>query len=154
MKKIIELANKYKELILYVIFGGLTTLVNFVSFWICGKLLGEELYLVSNAVAWFVSVIFAYFTNKLFVFESKSFAPKVLLKEITVFFTARVFSFGVEEGGMWVFIDLLNFGEFSFEFFGFEIGGQLIAKLLLAVIVVIMNYFVSKFVAFSKKTKQ
>lgn len=154
MKRIIELINKYKELILYVIFGGLTTVVNFIVFWICGKILGEDLYLINNALAWFVSVVFAYFTNKLFVFESKSFAFKVLFKEVSVFFSARIFSFGVEEGGMWLFVDLLKFGEFSFEIFGFEISGQLIAKLILAVVVVIINYFVSKFVAFAKKEKK
>ena len=153
MKKITELLNKYKELILYVVFGGLTTVVNFIAFWICGKLLGEELYLVSNAIAWLVSVIFAYITNKLFVFESKSFAPKILFKEISTFVSARIFSFGVEEGGMWLFIDLLKFGEFSINILGFEISGQLIAKLILAVFVVILNYFASKFVIFKKKDK-
>ena len=153
MKKIIELINKYKELILYVIFGGLTTVVNFIIFWICGKILGEELYLVSNAIAWFAAVIFAYFTNKIFVFESKSFALKVIIKEIGVFFTARVLSFGIEEGGLWLFVDALGFGEYSLDVFEFIISGQLIAKLILAVVVVIMNYFISKFVAFSKKNK-
>ena len=153
MKKIIELINKYKELILYVLFGGLTTVVNFVAFWICGKILGEELYLVSNAVAWIVSVVFAYVTNKLFVFESKSFAPKILAKEITTFVSARVFSFGVEEGGMWFFVDLLKFGEYSISILGFEISGQLISKLILAVVVVILNYFASKFVVFKNKNK-
>ena len=154
MKKITELIKKYKELLLYVIFGGLTTVVNFIAFWICGKLLGEELYLVSNAIAWFVSVVFAYITNKLFVFESKSFAPKTLLKEIPSFFSARIFSFGVEEGGMWLFVDLLRFGEFSLNVFGFAISGQLIAKLILAVFVVILNYFASKFVIFRKKNEK
>ncbi len=154
MKKITELIKKYKELLLYVIFGGLTTVVNFIAFWVCGKLLGEELYLVSNAIAWFVSVVFAYITNKIFVFESKSFAPKILLKEIPAFFSARIFSFGVEEGGMWLFVDLLKFGEYSLTVFGFEISGQLIAKLILAVIVVILNYFASKFVIFRKKSEK
>lgn len=154
MKKIIELINKYKELILYVIFGGFTTVVNFIAFWVCGKILGEQLYLVSNAIAWFAAVVFAYFTNKIFVFESKSFAPKVIIKEIGVFFTARVVSFGIEEGGLWIFVDAFKFGEYSFDLFGFSISGQLIAKLLLAVIVVVLNYFISKFVAFSKKNKE
>lgn len=152
MKKITELIKKYKELLLYVIFGGLTTVMNFIAFWICGKILGDELYLISNAIAWFISVVFAYFTNKLFVFESKSFAPKVLFKEISEFFGARVFSFFVEEGGLILLVQTLNFGEFSLTVFGFEISGQLIAKLILAVIVVILNYFASKFVIFRKKS--
>ncbi|MBQ7117976.1 MAG: GtrA family protein [Clostridia bacterium] len=154
MKKIFELIDKYKELILYIVFGGLTTAVNFVAFWICGKLLGEDLYYVSNAIAWFVSVVFAYITNKLFVFEAKSFTPKVLFKEISVFFSARVFSFFVEEGGLVLLVWVLNFGEYSMNVLGFEINGQLIAKALLAVIVVLINYFVSKFAVFTKNTKE
>ena len=67
-----KLFIKYKELITYVIFGVLTTLVNFFAFWLFTKILGEELYLINNAIAWVMGVIFAYITNKLFVFESKS----------------------------------------------------------------------------------
>lgn len=152
MKKLTELILKYKELIAYVFFGALTTAVNFVTFWVLSKILGEDLYYISNAIAWFISVVFAYFTNKLFVFESKSFAPKVLFKEIPEFFGARVFSFFVEEGGLILLVQTLNFGEFSLTVFGFEISGQLIAKLILAVIVVILNYFASKFVIFRKKS--
>mgnify|MGYP002513124239 FL=1 len=61
---------KYKELITYVIFGVLTTVVNFFAFWLFTKIFGEAFYLVNNAIAWVVGVVFAYITNKLFVFES------------------------------------------------------------------------------------
>ena len=153
MKKLTELFLKYKELVTYVFFGALTTLVNFLTFSLFRWLLGEELYLLNNAIAWLVSVIFAYITNKLFVFGSKSFETKTLLKEISEFFSARIFSFGLEEGGMWLLIDLLSFGDYSLTVFGFKISGQLIAKLLLSVIVVIFNYFASKLVIFKKKSK-
>lgn len=153
MSKIKELFKKYEELILYVVFGGLTTVVNFISFWAFNKLLGENLYLVSNIVAWFISVVFAYVTNKLWVFESKSWAFKVLLKEVPEFFAARLFSLAVEEAGLWLFVDKLGFDAFSFTVFGFEVTGKLIAKVVLAVIVVILNYFFSKFVIFAKKKK-
>ena len=151
MKKLTDLIVKYKELITYIFFGVLTTLVNFITFYLLRALLGEELYLLNNAIAWFLSVVFAYITNKLFVFESKSFERKILLREVSEFFGARIFSFGVEEGGMWLLIDLLGFGEYSLNILGFEIGGQLIAKLILSVIVVMLNYFASKFVIFRKK---
>lgn len=151
MKKLTELLDKYKELISYVFFGALTTLVNFLTFSLFRVLLGEELYLLNNAIAWFVSVVFAYITNKIFVFKSESFETKTLLKEISEFFGARIFSFGIEEGGMWLLIDLLGFGEYSLKAFGLEISGQLIAKLILSVIVVIFNYFASKLVIFRKK---
>ncbi len=151
MKKLTELIIRYKELILYVFFGVLNTAVNFTAFWLWGKILGEELYYISNALAWLASVIFAYLTNKLFVFESKSFSPKTLLKEIPLFFGARVFSFCVEEGGLIFLVDGLHFGDFSLTAFGFEISGQLIAKISISVIVVIINYVVSKFAIFKKK---
>lgn len=148
-----DLLKKYKELIMYVVFGALTTLVNFIAFWVFSHILGEKLYLLNNAIAWIISVIFAYVTNKLFVFESKSFAVKILVKEFSEFLVARVFSFLIEEAGMWLFVDVLNFNKYSFDILGFNITGQIIAKLILAVIVVIMNYFFSKFIIFAKKTK-
>lgn len=151
MTKIKELIIKYRELLLYLIFGVLTTLVNFLSFWIFTKILGEELYLINNAIAWVVGVIFAFVTNKLFVFESKSWKTKTAGKELVEFVGARLFSFGVEEGGMWLFVDLFGFGEKSLTLFGFTITGQIIAKLALAVIVVILNYFFSKFIIFKRK---
>lgn len=152
LKKIKILATKYKELILYVVFGVLTTLVNFGVFWIFTKILGENLYLFNNAVAWVAGVVFAFVTNKLFVFESKIWHFKKAGKELVEFFGARLFSFGVEEGGMWLFISVLGFGAKIVEVFGIAISGQMLVKLALAVIVVILNYFFSKFIIF--KTKQ
>lgn len=152
--KIKELLKKYEELILYVVFGGLTTLVNFIAFWLLNKTIGEAAYLVNNVIAWFVAVVFAYITNKLWVFDSKSWKFKVLLKEVPEFFLARVFSLLVEEGGLWLFIEKMGFDEFSFTVLGFEVTGKLIAKIVLAVIVVILNYFFSKFVIFAKKKKE
>lgn len=151
MKKIKELILKYKELIVYVIFGGLTTVVNLVVFTLCGFALGDERYLVSNVIAWLAAVIFAYITNKLWVFESKSWSVRVLVKEIPSFFAARVFSFLLEEFGLYVFVDLLSFKDISLKIFTLEIGGELIAKAILAVVVVILNYIFSKLVIFKKK---
>ena len=148
MKMIKKLFIKYKELITYVIFGVLTTLVNFFAFWLFTKILGEELYLINNAIAWVVGVIFAYITNKLFVFESKSWDLKVVTKEITGFLGARIFSFLVEEGGMFLFITVLGLGKKSLTILNLTITGQFIVKILLAVIVVVMNYVFSKFFIF------
>ena len=150
MTKIKGLIIKYKELLLYLVFGFLTTLVNFLTFWFFTKILGEELYLINNAIAWVIGVVFAFVTNKLFVFESKSWNIKTVGKELPEFVGARLFSFAVEEGGMWLFVDILNFGEKSLNLFGFTISGQIIAKLTLAVVVVILNYFFSKFIIFKK----
>ena len=149
-----KLFNKYKEIINYVFFGVLATVVNLVSFKIFDLILGAKLYLITNVISWIITVIFAYVTNKLWVFESKSWAFKILLKEVPEFFAARLFSLGVEEGGLWLFVDKFGFDRYSFTVFNFEVTGKLIAKVLLAVIVVILNYFFSKFIIFAQKSKK
>ncbi len=146
-----ELFKKHRELIVYLVFGVLTTLVNFASFWLFGILLGAELYLVTNIIAWAISVAFAYITNKLFVFESKSFAPAVLVKELGEFILARVLSLGLEELGLWLLVDIMGLGGLVLELLGLAITGQLIAKVILAVIVVLANYIFSKFIIFREK---
>lgn len=153
MQTIKNLFLKYKELISYVFFGALTTLVNFVTFWVMESVIlrGENTYLVNNIVAWFASVSFAYVTNKLFVFNSKSKEIKEVAKEVAEFFSARVLSFLVEEAGLWLLIDALSLGRFSYMLFGFEVTGNIIAKIILSVIVVMLNYFFSKLWIFKKK---
>ena len=153
MSRIKAFIKKYQEPILYIIFGGLTTLVNFVCFWAFNSLLGRERYLISNIIAWIFAVAFAYVTNKLLVFKSKRFDLNTALREIPEFLVARLLSLGIEEGGLWLLVDELGFDGFSFEFFKTQITGELIAKLILAVIVVILNYIFSKFIIFAKKQK-
>lgn len=150
MKKFIEKVFKAlfnKETITYIIFGALTTAVNYAVFWAGIELWGEDYHLLINAVAFILSAAFAYVTNKLFVFESKSWAFKVIAKEIPSFFSARLASFFFEEAGLLLFVDILKVGEK--EIFG--ISGVMIVKLVLAVIVVIVNYILSKFLIFKKK---
>ena len=153
MKTIKNLIIKYKELIIYGVFGVCTTLVNFLTYKLFNVLLGVDFYLVSNIVAWFVSVVFAYVTNKLFVFESKSWKLKVVAKEVPSFFAARVFSFLVEEAGLFLLVDICKMKDFAFEVYGFTVSGNMISKVGLAAVVVVMNYFFSKFVIFRKKDK-
>ena len=77
-----KLFLKYKELISYVFFGVLATIVSILSFKLFDVLLGPQLYLLSNVISWIITVIFAYFTNKIWVFESKSWKANVHVKEI------------------------------------------------------------------------
>jgi len=143
-----------KETILYLVFGVLTTVVNLISFKLLNVLLGKDLYLVSNVIAWFVSVIFAFIVNKLFVFESKSWEIKSTLKEIGKFFSARVFSLVVEEVGLLLLVDVAGLKNFTLNLIeNFAISGEMISKVILAVIVVVMNYFFSKFFIFGKDKK-
>ena len=151
MNTIKNLIIKYKELIVYGIFGVCTTLVNFVTYKLCNVIFGTDYYLLSNVIAWLVSVIFAYVTNKLFVFESKSWNIKLVAKEVSSFFSARIFSFVIEEAGLFLLIDICNMKEIAVDAFGFTVSGNMISKVLLAVVVVVLNYFFSKFVVFRKK---
>ena len=134
MKKLIQKFLN-KETITYVIFGVLTTAVNYVSYWLFRK--ADISFLIANVMAWIVAVCFAYITNKLFVFESKSFAFKVLVKEIPSFIGARVLSLLFEEAFLAIAV---HFGM-----------NDMIAKIIAAVVVVILNYFASKFIIFKKK---
>ncbi len=148
-----EKQKKYKEIILYIIFGACTTVINFAVFWLLNKFVGENYYLLNNIAAWIVAVAFAFVTNKLLVFGSKSGAKATVLREAFEFFLARLFSLAVEELGLLAFVELLKFKYISLEIFGFGISGRTIAKVILAVVVVILNYVFSKFIVFAKKNK-
>ncbi len=145
--------QKLKELILYVLFGGLTTVVNFVVYFLCQHLLGEKLYLVSNVAAWIFAVAFAYVTNKLWVFESKSWKKDTVWAELSKFVAARLFSLGLEEAGLYLLIDLMHFNSWSFSLLGYAVSGGAVAKLTMQVMVVILNYIFSKLLIFRKKGK-
>lgn len=153
LKKLIN-----KETITYLVFGVLTTVVNFVVFEACDRVLEKtvsvDLTLLTNVIAWVASVAFAYVTNKLFVFESKSWKGSVLKVEIPSFVGARVFSLGVESLGLLVFVKWLGFDRFALNLpLNITVGGKLLVKIGLAVIVVVMNYVFSKFVIFNKNGK-
>lgn len=148
-----KLFLKYKEIISYVFFGVLATIVNLVSFKLFDAILGADLYLFTNVISWVITVIFAYFTNKLWVFESKSWKLSVVMREMVGFFGARLFSLGVEEAGLWLMLDdkALGMGGLTIDIFGIVIDGNMIAKIIMQVVVVILNYVFSKLIIFKKK---
>jgi putative flippase GtrA len=124
-------------MILYLIFGGLTTLVNIVVFWFCERVVGFST-APANAIAWVLAVLFAFVTNKLFVFESKSMKAKIVLKELGSFVLARVISGGIDMGIVLVGVDVMHID-------------SLIVKIFSNIVVVILNYIASKFIIFKKK---
>lgn len=146
-----QLFLKYKEMILYIVFGAITTLVDLVVFKICCLLFGTGLYLVWNVVAWAAAVLTAFFTNKLWVFESKSFAPAVLRRELPTFVGARVASLLFAEVGLFVAVDLLGWGAWSFALSFITVDGHDVCKIVLQVVVLILNYIFSKLVIFKKE---
>ncbi len=155
MDKIKALFKKLvnKETVTYVIFGVLTTLVNLLVFKGFDVLFKGKYYLFTNTIAWIAAVAFAYVTNKLFVFESKSWKLDVIKKEIPSFLGARIASYFVEQAGLWIFVELFHFDEKVFDFILVKLSGKITAKLIIGVIVVVINYVLSKFIIFSKKEK-
>ncbi|MCI8569336.1 MAG: hypothetical protein HFJ11_05105 [Bacilli bacterium] len=127
--------NKYREALLYLFFGGCTTLVNIVAFYIVRKF-GVSTY-ITNIIAWFLSVVFAFITNKLFVFESKNTSFKDSFKECFSFFLFRVISLVFDMGIMYLLIDLLNINE-------------MVSKVFSNIFVIIINYVFSKLFIFKK----
>lgn len=150
MTKLKEIYTKHKEVILYLFFGVLTTLVDTLVFMLFDWIFDGGLYGLSTFLAWLFSAIFAYFVNKLWVFEVKSWEKNLVVKETVEFFAARGFSLGVSELGMFLLVDVCGFSEIGFELWGIAITGNLIAKVIMSVIVIILNYFFSKLIIFKK----
>lgn len=145
-------SEQFKELVKYVVFGVLTTVVSILSFKLFDYILGEKYYLITNVISWIFAVAFAFATNKIWVFNSKSWSARVLIKELSSFIVARLLSLGIEEGGLWILISLLNMGDMQpFKIFSFSVNGNLLAKVIMQIVVVILNYVFSKFIIFKKK---
>jgi len=132
--------KKHREKILYLVFGVATTLVNWIVYTILLFFLSLA---VSNAIAWVTSVIFAFFVNKKYVFESVTTSVKATLKEGFLFLNARIFSGIIDVFGL----PLLVYLGLNQSVFGIE-GAM--AKAVLSIIVIIANYFFSKFIIFKK----
>lgn len=125
-----------REIITYGIAGVLTTVVNYISYHILCNILGIE-NLIANAIAWVIAVAFAYEINARVVFLSKRDSIKEEAVKVTKFFGARFLSFLVEELGLYVFVDLLGYN-------------NLVVKAILAVIVIVLNYILSKLYIFKR----
>lgn len=150
MKKLLKkLLNR--ETVLYLVFGALTTLVNFVVFDRMNAALGEKYALLSETVAFVAAVLFAFFTNKPFVFRSKDWSAKTLAREIPTFFGGRILSFLIEAGLVLAARDWFHAGSYALCIGQWRINGLTVAKVPIAVIVVILNYVFSKLLVFRKK---
>ena len=136
MTEIKNLLIKYKEQILYLFFGGCTTVVNIVVFALCSDILHMEL-LVSNFMAWVLAVFFAYITNKIWVFESKTETLNELVKEIGSFVFARVVTLLIDMLIMYVGVEILFIN-------------KMIIKVLANIVVIVANYVFSKLFIFKK----
>lgn len=129
--------KKYKESIFYLIFGGLTFITNIITYTLCTRILNIDI-LISNCIAWIISVLFAYVTNKFFVFESKKINIKFLIKELSSFVSCRLLSGIIEMILMYTMISLMSLNDF-------------IVKIITNVVVVILNFIFSKLIIFKNK---
>ena len=138
MEKIKKITKKVltKEVILYVVFGVGTTAVNLVSFYIMNSILGWDKN-ISNLIAIILAVLFAYVTNKDLVFHSEAKGGKEKLMEFFRFIAGRAFTMIIEFVGGWIL-------------FQTELP-EMISKAIVTVVVIILNFFISKFFAFKSK---
>ena len=136
MDKLKALMDKYRDVIVYLVFGVLTTVVNYFIYLPCYNVLGLS-GSVSNAIAWVGAVAFAYLTNKPFVFQSHDWSVQTVIPELTKFLGCRIGSGVLETAIIFVTVDVLAW------------NGN-IMKLLTSVLVVVLNYIGSKLLVFKK----
>ena len=128
MNNIKKLINK--KTILYVIFGVLTTIVNLIAYYLFSNIININ-YLISNAIAWIISVVFAYITNKFFVFNNSDINKDVIIEEFIKFMNCRLISGLSEVVLLFLFVDLL-------------LMNDIVAKLIIGVLVALINFIFSK----------
>ena len=144
VKKIVDLYKKYEEIINYLIVGVLTTIVSLVVKW--GLLFtvldpkNSVQLQVAVVISWIAAVVFAYITNRIFVFKSKS---KKILKEIMSFFGARLLTLGLEMIIMWFFVTFLKLNSDLW---------VLMWTMVAQILVIIFNYIFSKLWVFHSNT--
>ncbi len=131
--KMNSLFKKYKEQILYIVFGAATTLVNIASYFLLSKLPLSTA--IATILAWLISVIFAFFTNRKYVFEA---SKNGFLKQLFGFFSMRIATGVLDLLIMILFVDALEFND-------------MLIKVLSNILVIILNYIFSKFLVFKSK---
>ncbi len=131
-----RLLLKYQHLLLYTLFGGLTTAVDLVVYYILYNLFSIH-YLVAQTISWVVAVLFAYFTNKRYVFASDA-KGHAMLVEMIKFVSGRLFSFGVQTVCLALLVEVAHWN-------------KNIVRLPVLVIVTILNYVVSRVLVFDRQ---
>ena len=135
-----------RETLSYLFFGVLTTIINYFAFWLVIQVWGPETSLIANVFAFILATAFAYITNKLYVFKSKSWHLTIIRKEIIAFLGTRICSFLFEELGLYFCSAVLRMDQWYF----LGVNGIFVAKIGLSIIVVIINYILSKWVIFRR----
>lgn len=129
--------NKYREMILYIFFGGCTTIVNIITYYISAHILSMST-TISTIISWLLSVTFAYISNKIWVFESSTNKKSALFKEIVSFYSCRLSTGILDLIIMILCVDILKFND-------------LFIKIVSNIIVIILNYIASKLFIFKNE---
>lgn len=137
MKKFQELFQRYYDIIVYLVFGVLTTIVNYAVFLPLYNIAGCSI-VISNGIAWIAAVLFAYLTNKPFVFRSHDWSAHTVIPELAKFVSCRIASGIMETVILFIAVDCMH------------MNGN-IWKLITQILVVIANYVGSKLLVFRKK---
>ena len=140
MNRIRKIIIQNKSIISYLFFGVCTTAINWLAYYLCYTILNIS-NIISTIIAWLISVAFAFITNKIWVFDSKSCDLKTIISELMKFFVARLATGVLDVVIMWCAVD----------FYHFE---PTVWKLFSNVLVIIMNYFLSKLIVFRNRNNQ
>ena len=141
MNKIFDLYKKYQEIINYLIVGILTTVVSIVTYFIFSLILDIEnniLFILANVLSWICAVVFAYITNKKFVFNTTTSSKKEELKVFSMFVSSRITTLLIELAFMFITVKVILIND-------------KIAKVIAQFIVIVLNYVLSKLFVFKKK---
>ncbi len=128
---------KYKNIVLYLLFGVCTTAVNVIIYWISAHLLQIGT-MFSTTIAWVIAVLFAYITNRRWVFCSDVTGIKEIIREVISFFTCRLVTGGVDWGCMFLFVNVIGIND-------------ILIKFMANIIVIVLNYIASKLIIFTQK---
>ena len=131
---------KHRETVMYLIFGGLTTLVNYIVYAVCCWLMPDAGTTAPNVIAWVLAVLFAYITNRNLVFGSETHGAGPVMRELAAFSGSRIFTLVLESAILWAAVDKMGMN-------------NLVVKLLVNVLVIVLNYILSKLIVFRKKPK-
>lgn len=135
-----KLFTRYREIILYVFFGGCTTLVNLLVYWAATRLLSLSVS-PATVLAWALSVLFAYVTNRIWVFKSAVRTFLGILTEAGRFFLARAATGGMDIGMMYLFVTVLELPDMP-------------VKIASNILVILLNYVFSKLLIFRRKERK
>ncbi|MBP9996406.1 MAG: GtrA family protein [Lachnospiraceae bacterium] len=147
MKKLFALYKKFQEIIDYLFWGVAAFVLSMILFWVFVNKLGWIEW-IANIIDWIIVVIFAFFTNKFFVFRSKSSSLIDFCKEFISFTVARLATLGLEEVIIIVGCNIFGFNSQSYHLSFIDDGT--IVKLFAQVLVIITNYVLSKLIVFRK----